>query len=212
MFPLLEIDKTSADFLCNFKHFGLTFIFGFVSDFFSISTLHILLFYRLMTKIYRFYCFLMVSLFRLFRGKKWNSLRNRVDTTEYTMDQLLVGMLLFSMLFCTFATVMAYYLLFTASIIFISSIKCLLESFTIILNSFPIYFLFLKTFNNPIITERFRLIPYDLKTKTPSFILTLEVSKNSEIFFDLFYQLINCWRQVFNLGNVYKIFTGYPIK
>lgn len=165
-----------------------------------------------MTKIYRVYCFLMVSLFRLFRGKKWNVLRKRVDTTEYTMDQLLVGMLLFSMLFCTFSTVTAYYLLFTASIVFISSVKCLLESLTIIMNSFPIYFLFLKTFNNPIITERFRLIPYDLKTRTPSFILTLEAPKNSEIFSDLFSQLIDCWRQVYNLGNIYNIIAGYPIK
>jgi hypothetical protein len=212
VFPLIEIDRTRAHFLGNFKHFGLTFMLGFISDFFSISTLHILLFYRLMTKIYRFYCFMMVSLFRLFRGKKWNVLRKRVDSTEYTMDQLLVGMLLFSMLFCTFPTVMAYYLLFTTSILFVSSIKCLLESLTIFLNSFPIYFLFLKTFNNPIITERFRLVPYDLKTRTPSFVLTLESPKNSEIFSNLFSELIDCWQKVYNLKNVYNIITGYPIK
>ena len=153
----------------------------------------------------------MVSLFRLFRGKKWNVLRNRVDSTEYTMDQLLVGMLLFSMLFCTFPTVTAYYLLFTASVVFISSIKCFIESISIILNNFPVYFLLLKAFNNPIITERFRLIPYELKTRTPSFILNLEPPKYSEIFYDLFSQLIDCWRKVYNLKNVKNIITGHLI-
>lgn len=165
-----------------------------------------------MTRIYQFYCVFMVSLFRLFRGKKWNVLRKRVDSTEYTMDQLLVGMLFFSMLFCTFPTVTAYYWLFTASILFITSIKCLLESFTIILNSFPVYFSLLKTFNNPIITARIRLIPFELKTRTPSFIINLETANYSELFSNLYLQLLACWKRVFNFENVYNIVTGYPIK
>lgn len=165
-----------------------------------------------MTKIYRFYCFTMVSLFRLFRGKKWNVLRQRTDSTEYTMDQLLVGMLFFSMLFCTFPTVLAYYLLFAASILFISSNKCFLQSLTIILNAFPIYFLYLKTLNNAIITERIKLIPFELKTRTPSFILSLEPPKHSEIFSDLFGQLIQCWQQVYNSDNAKNLISGYPLK
>ena len=165
-----------------------------------------------MTKIYWLYCVLMLSLFRLFRGKKWNVLRKRVDQTDYTMDQLLVGMLLFSMLFCTFPTVTAYYWLFTASYLFVLAIKCFLESLTIILNCFPIYFLILKTFNNPILTERIRLVPFELKTnRTPSFILNLESSNYSEIFSNLFSQLAHCWFNIFNRITIYNIIVGRPI-
>lgn len=207
-FPWFELNNVSIEFLLNIKHFGLSFVIGVISDFWTLSTCHIKLFYRIMTKIFSFYCVLMLSLFRLFKGKKWNALRKRVDHTDYTMDQLLVGMLLFSMLFCTFPTVTAYYWLFTASHLFVLVIKCFLESLTIILNCFPIYFLFLKTFNNPILTERIRLSPFELKTRTPSFILSLETPNLSEIFFNLFDQLLKCWLNIFNLKNCYNIIVG----
>ena len=210
-FPWFELNNDSVDFLLNAKYFGVTFVIGLIYDFWTLSTIHIKIFYRIMTKIYSFYCVLMLSLFRLFRGKKWNSLRKRVDQTEYSMDQLLVGMLLFSMLFCTFPTVTAYYWLFTASHMFVLAIKCFLESLTIILNCFPIYFLLLKSFNNPILTERIRLVPFELKTKNPSFILNLETPNYSEIFSNLFDQLLQCWFNIFNKTNVYNIIVGRPI-
>lgn len=184
---------------------------GIISDFWTISTLHCYAFYLLMAKIYWFYCVLILSLFRLFRGRKWNTLRNRVDATEYTMDQLLVGMLLFSMLFCTFPTIVAYYWLFTAALLFFSSIKCALESITILLNSFPVYFLVLKFSNNPIITAGFRLLPWDLKSRTPSFILTLDPPSYTEIFSDLWAEVLDCWLRIFNVKNVYNILVGRPI-
>ena len=210
-FPWFELNGKSIDSLLNLKHFGLSFVIGIITDFWTLSTVHIKLFYRIMTRIYSFYCVLMLSLFRLFRGKKWNVLRKRVDQTDYTMDQLLVGMLLFSMLFCTFPTVTAYYWLFTASYLFVLAVRCLLESFTIVLNSFPVYFLFLKTCNNPILTERIRLNPLELKTRTPSFILNLESPNYSEIFEHLLNQLTDCWVNVFNRNALYNIIVGRPI-
>lgn len=210
-FPWFELNNNSTNFLLNLKYFGLSFSLGIVSDFWTLSTMHLKLFYHIMTKIYWIYCVLMLSLFRLFRGRKWNVLRRRVDQTDFTMDQLLVGMLIFSMLFCTFPTVTAYYWLFTASYLFILSVKCFLESFTILLNCFPIYFLFLISSKNTILTERIKLLPFQLKTKTPSFILNLELSNYSEIFAYLLDQLLVCWIKVFNLSNFYNIIVGRPI-
>ena len=209
--PNIEVNNTTKDFLLNFKYFGISFAIGIISDFWTLSTLHIYSFYRLSARIYWLYCVLMLSLFRLFRGKKWNVLRNRVDQTDYTMDQLLVGMLLFSILFCTFPTITAYYWLFTSAFLFVLTIKCILESITIILNSFPIYFLFLKFCKNPILTERFRLIPFELKTKVPSFILSLDCPSFSEIFSELVDELVDCWLKVFNLKNLYKLIVCRPI-
>lgn len=46
-------------------------------------------------------------------GKKRNILRNRVDSAEYDLDQLLLGTIMFSVLVFLFPTVAAYYILFS---------------------------------------------------------------------------------------------------
>ncbi|KAF5928627.1 hypothetical protein HPG69_007512 [Diceros bicornis minor] len=53
------------------------------------------------------------SLWRLFRGKKWNVLRQRVDSCSYDLDQLFIGTLLFTILVFLLPTTALYYLVFT---------------------------------------------------------------------------------------------------
>ena len=55
-----------------------------------------------------------VSLWRLFRGKKWNILRERVDTAEYDISQLFLGTLLFTTLVFLLPTILLYYGIFAA--------------------------------------------------------------------------------------------------
>ena len=45
-------------------------------------------------------------------GKRYNVLRNRTDSWEYDLDQLLFGTILFTLLAFLFPTVLAYYALF----------------------------------------------------------------------------------------------------
>ena len=52
------------------------------------------------------------SLWRVFRGKKWNVLRKRVDTAIYDVDQLFVGTLLFTILLFLLPTTAMYYVVF----------------------------------------------------------------------------------------------------
>lgn len=47
-----------------------------------------------------------------FSGKRYNVLRNRVDSWEYDMDQLLFGTILFTLLAFLFPAVLVYYALF----------------------------------------------------------------------------------------------------
>lgn len=49
---------------------------------------------------------------RLFRGKKNNVLRRRIDSCDYSLDQLLLGTMLFTLLAFLFPTTFVYYLLF----------------------------------------------------------------------------------------------------
>ena len=45
-------------------------------------------------------------------GRRYNLLRNRVDTWDYDIDQLLFGTILFTLVAFLFPTVLAYYALF----------------------------------------------------------------------------------------------------
>lgn len=55
----------------------------------------------------------LISLFRLFLGKKKNPLRERVDSCQYKPDQLFVGTLLFTILLFLVPTTWVYYTVFT---------------------------------------------------------------------------------------------------
>ena len=52
------------------------------------------------------------SLFRLFRGKKLNPLRSRIDSYLYDVDQLFIGTLGFCVVFFLFPTILMYYVVF----------------------------------------------------------------------------------------------------
>lgn len=52
------------------------------------------------------------SLWRLFRGKKWNVLHSRLDSADYTLDQLLLGTVIFTTMMFLLPTVLVYYILF----------------------------------------------------------------------------------------------------
>jgi hypothetical protein len=92
--------------------FGASMIMSLASDAVGLMTAHIYLFYTIAARIYNWQLGVLWSLFNLFRGKKFNVLRNRLDSTDYDLDQLLLGTILFTVLFFLFPTVIVYYVLF----------------------------------------------------------------------------------------------------
>ena len=64
-------------------------------------------------RLYRLQFYALSSLWRLFRGKKWNVLRRRVDSARYDVDQLFIGTLLFTVLLFLLPTTLLYYVVFT---------------------------------------------------------------------------------------------------
>ena len=102
-----------------------------MSDLLALATFHLYAFYTIATAAFRFHTQAMRSLFHIFRGeyyriapryqgltiiigKKYNTLRDRVEPSEYDLDQLLVGSVLFTLAAFLFPTVLAYYLLFAS--------------------------------------------------------------------------------------------------
>ena len=114
------------------------------SDLLSILTLHIYSFYIASARIYNWQLTIIISLFHLFRGKKRNVLRNRIDSCDYDLDQLLLGTILFTLLFFLLPTVLVFYLTFASARMIIISLKAMLETFLACLNHFPLFALMLR--------------------------------------------------------------------
>ncbi|RWS05067.1 uncharacterized protein B4U79_12223 [Dinothrombium tinctorium] len=139
-------------FLCSF--FGFTCILSLLSDLLSLITIHIYCFYGYATRLYGFQASSLWSLWRLFRGKKWNQLKHRVDSYSYGNDQLFIGTLTFTILLFLLPTMLLYYLVFLALRLIILSIKLLLRYTISQLSVIPIFSVYLWLINSAKIKRR----------------------------------------------------------
>lgn len=127
---------------CSFA--GASMPISLFSDMLSLLTLHIYSFYIASARIYNWQLTTIISLFHLFRGKKRNVLRNRIDSCDYDLDQLLIGTIVFTLLFFLLPTVLVYYLTFACARMIIIAIKAGLETMLACLNHFPLFALMLR--------------------------------------------------------------------
>jgi phosphatidylinositol glycan class Q protein len=118
---------------------GASISVSLISDAFSLLTLHLYVFYLTAARIYEWQITVLLSLFHLFRGKKRNVLRHRIDSCDYDLDQLLLGTILFTLLAFLFPTVLVYYLTFAASRIALKVGKTGLDMVLAFLVQFPLF-------------------------------------------------------------------------
>ncbi|OCK80666.1 N-acetylglucosaminyl transferase component Gpi1 [Lepidopterella palustris CBS 459.81] len=123
---------------------GATMPISLFSDLVSLLTLHIYSFYIASARIFNWQLTIIISLFHLFRGKKRNVLRNRIDSCDYDLDQLLLGTILFTLLFFLLPTVFVFYLTFASARMAIISLKATLDTMLAFLNHFPLFALMLR--------------------------------------------------------------------
>jgi phosphatidylinositol glycan class Q protein len=114
------------------------------SDLVSLLTLHIYSFYVASARIFHWQLTIIISLFHLFRGKKRNILRNRIDSCDYDLDQLLLGTILFTLQFFLLPTVFVFYLTFVSARIAVIGLKAALEMGLACLNHFPLFAVMLR--------------------------------------------------------------------
>lgn len=101
-----------------------------LSDLFKMITVHIFLFYGYTSRVYNFQTAGIISLWRLFRGKKYNPLRDRIDSYSYENVHLFIGTILFTVFIFLLPTVLMYYvvmLIFQLIIIAIKQCKCIFD-------------------------------------------------------------------------------------
>ena len=123
---------------------GATMPIALFSDLLSLLTMHVYSFYVASTRIYHWQLTIIISLFHLFRGKKHNVLRNRIDSCDYDLDQLLLGTILFTVLTFLLPTVLVFYLTFALSRMAIITLKAVLDTMLAFLNHFPLFALMLR--------------------------------------------------------------------
>ena len=132
-------------YVIGFSSFaGASMPIAIFSDLLGLMTLHIYSFYVASARIFNWQLTIISSLFHLFRGKKRNVLRNRIDNCDYDLDQLLLGTILFTLLFFLLPTVVVFYLTFASARMAIITVKATLDTCLACLNHFPLFALMLR--------------------------------------------------------------------
>uniref|UniRef100_A0A674CY61 Phosphatidylinositol glycan anchor biosynthesis, class Q n=1 Tax=Salmo trutta TaxID=8032 RepID=A0A674CY61_SALTR len=127
---------------------GLTFALSLLSDITALLTFHIYCFYVYGARLYCMTVYGLSSLWRLFRGKKWNVLRQRVDSCSYDLDQLFIGTLLFTILLFLLPTTALYYLVFTLLRLVVVMFQGVVHLGVDFINSFPLFAMGLRLFRS----------------------------------------------------------------
>ncbi|KAJ2459831.1 pig-Q [Coemansia sp. RSA 2424] len=123
---------------------GCTMQLAIFSDAMALMTLHTYWFYMVATRIFHWQLVTLYSLFNLFRGRKHNVLRNRIDSCDYDLAQLLTGTILFTLLTYLFPTVLVYYATFAGRRVAVIMAQGLFEILLGILNHCPIFYVMLR--------------------------------------------------------------------
>ncbi|KAK7112797.1 hypothetical protein V1264_012187 [Littorina saxatilis] len=131
-----------------FGMLGISTQLCFMQDIVSMLTLHIYCFYVYAARLYSLQAYALSSFWRLFRGKKWNVLRLRVDSALYNIDQLCIGTLLFTVLLFLLPTTLLYYFVFMTLRLVVLSFHGLLTIAIESLNNIPVATFILRVFKS----------------------------------------------------------------
>ncbi|EED77855.1 predicted protein [Postia placenta Mad-698-R] len=123
---------------------GMTMVVSLLSDALGFLTAHLYVCYLLTTTAFSQQLSLAGSLWNLFRGKRFNVLRNRLDSWDYDIDQLLLGTILFTLVAFLSPTVLTYYALFAATHLSTITLCAILDTVIALLNHFPLFALMLR--------------------------------------------------------------------
>lgn len=119
---------------------GFTFLLAAASDVLSLLTFHVYCFYIYAARLFQIQLAGMISLSRLFRGKKWNPLRARVDTLPDGGEfRFFTGTLFFAILCFLFPTMALYYAIFTALRVAILCVQVTLDDLRELIARAPLF-------------------------------------------------------------------------
>ncbi|EEA04929.1 N-acetylglucosaminyl transferase component family protein [Cryptosporidium muris RN66] len=132
---------------------GFSIAISFVWDIFNIYIFILHYIYVLFSKLHCINIQAISTFYHLFRGKKWNILRNRVDSTINNIEQLLFGTILFTISIFLYPTVAIFYVNFLFIWVPVFLINILFYMIIYIASHFPyflttMYFIYPDHFNS----------------------------------------------------------------
>ncbi|KAK7378101.1 hypothetical protein VNO80_03537 [Phaseolus coccineus] len=122
---------------------GFTVPAALIIDMIGLATLHVSTLHWFISLVYSSQIQALAALWRLFRGRKWNPLRRRLDSFDYTVKQHIVGSLLFTPLLLLLPTTSVFYIFFSIVDTTINLICLLIEVTISIIHATPYTKIFL---------------------------------------------------------------------
>lgn len=123
---------------------GATTLLALAFDLLRVATGHVPLIHASIARVYRVELGTLAALARLFRGRKRNALRRRVDSCEYRTPQLLLGTLLFTVAVALFPTLLAFHALCTTLHLAVRAAQAGLWLLLVLLRDLPLHGLALR--------------------------------------------------------------------
>jgi hypothetical protein len=118
---------------------GLSVQLALVVDLLNVFTLHVRCFYLVAARLHAAQWATLRSFWYLFRGRKHNVLRERIDTLHHDLEQLLLGTVLFTTLVFLAPTVAFYYVCFAALALALAAIRATLHAVRHAVLTLPFY-------------------------------------------------------------------------
>ncbi|QHN84556.1 Phosphatidylinositol N-acetylglucosaminyltransferase subunit Q [Arachis hypogaea] len=116
---------------------GFTAFAAMIIDMIVLATLHVSILHRLISLVYSSQIQALAALWRIFSGRKWNPLRQRLDSFDYTVKQHIVGSLLFTPLILLLPTTSVFYIFFSITETTINLICVLIEVIISVIHATP---------------------------------------------------------------------------
>lgn len=121
------------------RYFGFSIFLASCHDFLKFLNLYLICYYIIILRILLLQTTGLLSLWRLFKGQKFNPLRKRVDSCNYDTNQLLLGTLLFTILLFLYPTTLVLYVVFFTLRCAQFSIQYLIRSFIVLTNKLNVF-------------------------------------------------------------------------
>jgi hypothetical protein len=121
---------------------GFSLLLAMATDVLVLATVHIYALYSQFAWLHSMQLSVLASFWKLFRGRKHNVLRSRVDSIDFDLAQLLLGTMLFCVVFFLFPTTLVYYCFFLVVWLAIACVRTTLWWLITLLNNMSFYTLF----------------------------------------------------------------------
>jgi phosphatidylinositol glycan class Q protein len=118
---------------------GLSFLLSTLHDFMFFVNMHIFWLYTAMARLYNVQLRLLSWLWLIFRGKRRNEEKKRIESCEYSVDQLVLSTMAFAVVVFLLPTVGIYYLLFLFAMMFVLVFRTFFKLVNAMINSAPWY-------------------------------------------------------------------------